>query len=382
MPDNLTDEPAAWCALWRTPGIGLTHFSRLLERFGAPDAALEADEGQLTAAGLNQSAARAVSTQPLDSAAPDLAWLDASPHHHLLTWASPDYPSLLRELPDPPPLLFVNGDPGLLDYPQLAMVGSRHPTPVGRDTARDFARHLAAAGLCMTSGLAQGIDTACHEGALDAGGLTLAVAGTGLDRIYPAANRALAHRIVEQGAIISEFPIGTGPRPENFPRRNRIISGLSLGTLVVEAARKSGSLITARYALEQGREVFAIPGSIHNPLARGCHRLIREGAKLVETADDILEELGGLLQGRLSSIQAPASGPHHDAPSAAAPLDREYIDLIEIMGFDPVGIDELVARSGLTPEAVSSMLLILELNGHIASVDGGRYLRLKPESMK
>ncbi len=216
-------------------------------------------------------------------------------NRHLITLHDARYPTLLREIDDAPPMLFIQGDPTILNLPQIAIVGSRNPSASGRQTATDFAHFLASAGLAITSGLADGIDGAAHQGALETKNSTLAVTGTGLDRVYPAKHRELAHRIAEQGALISELPPGTPPIPANFPRRNRIISGLSLGTLVVEAAQKSGSLITARLATEQGREVFAIPGSIHNPLARGCHALIRQGAKLVETAGDILEELAPLL---------------------------------------------------------------------------------------
>jgi DNA processing protein len=248
------------------------------------------------------------------------------------------------------------------------MVGSRNPTTGGERTARDFARHLAGCGLAITSGLAVGVDAAAHQGALEAGGITLAVTGTGLDRVYPARHRELAHRIAERGALVSEFPPGTPPLAGNFPRRNRIISGLSVGTLVVEAALKSGSLITARLAVEQGREVFAIPGSIHNPLARGCHALIRQGAKLVETADDIAEELAALLGGL--SLEPVVDAGHADEGCHSLE-DPEYQRLLQAMGHDPVSVDQLVARTGFTAETVSSMLLLLELQGHVSSSPGG-----------
>jgi DNA processing protein len=237
---------------------------------------------------------------------------------------------------------------------------------VGAETARDFARSLSRAGLVITSGLALGVDSASHQGALDGGGQTVAVFGTGLDRVYPARNRKLAHAIVEQGgALVSEYPPGMEPLPANFPRRNRIISGLSLGTLVVEAALRSGSLITARYAAEQGREVFAIPGSIHNPLARGCHRLIRQGAKLVETAQDIIEELAPQLRAALAE-----AGP--DRGEAEQPgMDEEYRRLLECLDDGTSSVDQLVQRSGLTADAVSSMLLLLELQGYVVSTAGG-----------
>jgi DNA processing protein len=253
-------------------------------------------------------------------------------------------------------------------------VGSRNPTAAGSRTATEFARHLSAAGLVISSGLALGIDAASHRGALDAGAPTVAVMGTGLDRVYPARHRDLARQIAERGALISEFPVGTAPRAENFPRRNRIISGLSLGTLVVEAAIRSGSLITARYAGDQGREVFAIPGSIHNPLARGCHHLIRQGAKLVETANDVMDELG-----MLADSCYPAGQVTVETEVAAEPskLDSEYQYLIDFIAYEDTSVDQLVGSSGLTPAEVSSMLLQLELSGYIASSPGGLYNRLK-----
>jgi DNA processing protein len=294
-------------------------------------------------------------------------WLE-DPANHLVAITDSAYPSLLREIPDPPPLLFVRGDAALLHAPQLAVVGSRNPSRGGGDNARAFSDTLARAGLVVTSGLALGIDACAHEAALAAGGRTIAVAATGLDRVYPAAHRELAHRIATQGALVSEFPLGTPPRREHFPRRNRLISGLSLGVLVVEAALKSGSLITARLAADQGREVFAIPGSIHSPLARGCHALIRQGAKLVETAPDILEELGALAH----FVAAP---PGRAAMAPGASLDAAQQELLELMGYDPVEVDTLIARSGLTPGGVSSMLLHMELCGLIEARPGGKVQR-------
>ena len=294
-------------------------------------------------------------------------WLD-DPANHLLAVTDPAYPPLLREIPDPPPLLFVRGDPSTLCAAQLAVVGSRNPSRGGGDNARAFSEHLTRAGLGITSGLALGIDACAHEAALGAGGVTIAVAATGLDRVYPAAHRELAHRIATQGALVSEFTLGTPPRRENFPRRNRLISGLSLGVLVVEAALKSGSLITARLAAEQGREVFAIPGSIHSPLSRGCHALIRQGAKLVETAQDVLEELGALAQ----FVAAPATA----APAApGAPPEPAQQVLLDLIGYDPIDIDTLIVRSGLTAGVLSSMLLHMELRGLIEARPGGRVQR-------
>jgi DNA processing protein len=305
-----------------------------------------------------------------ETLAPTLDWL-AQPGHLFLTLADSDYPELLKQIDAPPPVLYLIGNAELLHQPQLAVVGSRNPTPNGLVNAREFARTLASAGLCITSGLAIGIDGAAHEGALSSG-TTIAVLGTGPDRIYPATHHELAHRIADNGLLISEFAPGTPARAENFPRRNRIISGLSLGTLVIEAAAQSGSLITARLALEQGREVFAIPGSIHNPQARGCHTLIRQGAKLVESAQDIVEELAALL----GSLAPVAEGDSYTIPAHNPQADDpEYQNLMDALGYDPTSVDEIIARTGLTAEAVSSMLLLLELEGHVSSAPGGRYSR-------
>lgn len=379
-PHGDEEELARRLLLLDTAGIGPVTFRRLLERFGSARAAVAASAEALQAAGLPAQSAAALAAPTAaqrEAVGQALAWA-RQPGNHLLAFDDPAYPPLLLELPDPPPLLYLHGDPAALARPQLAMVGSRNPTPGGAQTARDFARHLAAAGLAITSGLALGIDAAAHEGALAASGVTIAVAGTGLDRVYPARHRELAHRIAERGALVSEFPLGSGPRPEHFPRRNRIISGLSLGTLVVEAAVKSGSLITARLAAEQGREVYAIPGSIHNPLARGCHALIRDGAKLVETAEHILEELEGWT--RLPPAAAGTDSATDRGKEGGDGLDPDHRRLLELLGHDPVPVDLLVERSGLTAEVVSSILLILELNGEVASVPGGAYSRLGKRS--
>ncbi len=295
----------------------------------------------------------------------------SSTGHLTIERQSDDYPELLAEIGNPPGRLFVRGNPDALHLPALAIVGSRNPTRQGRQTAYEFARHLGAAGFCIVSGLAQGIDAAAHEGALDGGAMTVAFLGHGIDRVYPASNAALAERIAAQGALCTEFPPGSEPRREFFPQRNRLISGLSLGVLVVEAARKSGSLITARLAAEQGREIFAIPGSIHNPLSKGCHLLIRQGAKLVENAGDIVSELGPLA-GRMAELPDKENEP--DSP--AREDDGDYENLLDVMEFDPATPDELAARSGLTIDQVSSMLLILELEGKIEAHAGGRYSRL------
>lgn len=274
---------------------------------------------------------------------------------------------MLKEISSPPPVLFVRGNPEILSLPQIAIVGSRNPSKLGLETATNFAKDLTHHGYIITSGLALGIDAASHQGALQGHGLTIAVAGTGLDRIYPARHKQLALDIIENGAIISEFPPGTKAKANHFPRRNRIISGLSMGLLVVEAAKQSGSLITARLALEQNREVFAIPGSIHNPLARGCNALIRQGAKLVETSTDILEELGQYNQAHKIT----------ETESKQTTLDLEQQTILNLVMYNPTSIDNLVENSGQPVEIISSILLTLELQGYIESAAGGCYTRLK-----
>jgi DNA processing protein len=362
-----------WLALQRAPGVGPATILALLERYKEPRVIFDSP-GERAASGLFSKEGLDYLANP-DWAAVEreIAWL-AEPNHHLITFSEPRYPKLLREIADPPAMLYVIGDPNLLSATQLGIVGSRNPTPGGSETAHAFAGYLIQSGLTITSGLALGVDAAAHRGALAAGGKTIAVAGTGLDRVYPARHRELAHEIAGQGALISEFPLGTPALALNFPRRNRIISGLSLGILVVEAAVQSGSLITARLAAEQGREVFAIPGSIHNPLARGCHALIRQGAKLVETAADILEELGPIAQ-ITADVEGSTNVAGGKTPEATG-LGVEAMTLLDCLGFDPTPVDSLIERSGLTPEAVSSMLLVLELQGHVVSAPGGHYARV------
>ena len=306
----------------------------------------------------------------------DLEWLRAS-GARLVLWGEAEYPQPLAAIRGAPAALYVVGSVAALAAPQLAMVGARSASPLGRAVARELAGSLAQAGLTITSGLAVGIDAASHEGALAAGGRTVAVLGTGLDRTYPAENAGLAQRIRSAGALVSEFPPRTRPRPQNFPRRNRVISGLSLGTLVIEAARGSGSLITAQRAAEQGREVFAVPGPIRSPLSWGCHRLIRDGAHLVEAPEDVLAGLGFSYHiQRLVRKRAPASGACGSPRGNGAPLDKEYEMLLDALDFEPATIDTLVARSGLSGESIASMLLILELEGRIAPYPGGLYGRL------
>lgn len=300
------------------------------------------------------------------------AWC-AAKGHHIVERGSTHYPDLLEEIGSPPKRLYVRGNPEVLGLPTLAIVGSRNPTRGGVRNAYEFAKHLAATGFCIASGLAEGIDSAAHEGALAANAPTVAWLGHGIDTIYPAANRGLAERIAVSGALVSEFPLGTAPKRGHFPARNRLISGSSLGTLVVEAARRSGSLITASLAAEQGREVFAIPGSIHNALSRGCHQLIRQGAKLVESADDIVSELGPLAGHLMQNAESGTTD--ESAPATRPTRDPEYALLLAALGHDPRSTDELAAESGLTIEQVSSMLLILELEGEIEALHGGQYAR-------
>lgn len=361
------DDPKPWLVLARVPGL---HAGRL-DADGEPLALVHESRPALVARGCSEAQIDALRDPDAAAIAADERWL-AGTDRRLVTWGAPDYPPLLASIPDPPLVLFVEGDATVLSLPQLAIVGSRNPTALGRDTAEQFARHLATAGLAITSGLALGIDAAAHRGALAAGGRTVAVMGRGLDVIYPREHEGLAREIGVRGALVSDLPAGTPPLKQHFPRRNRVISGLSLGTLVVEAALQSGSLITARLAAEQGREVFAIPGSIHNPMARGCHRLIRQGAKLVETADDIFVELGALLDG----LREQARGEAPEAAAVSRPvLDKDYEILLDALGFAPAAIDTLVERTGLAADVVASMLLILELDGRVAQQASGLYSR-------
>jgi len=354
-----------WLALVRAPHVGPITFQQLLTQFPQPRALFDASSAQLSALRLRPETVKYLAAPDWDAVEADLRWLE-QPQNSVLLLDDPAYPTLLREISDPPPVLFMVGDVEILSRKQLAMVGSRHPTPSGRQTANEFARHLAANGLVVTSGLALGIDAACHQGALAGGGLTVAVTGTGLDRVYPAEHKELAHQIAENGLLVSEFSLGSPPLAGHFPRRNRIISGLSIGTLVVEAAQRSGSLITARQALEQGREVFAVPGSIHNPQARGCNALIRQGAKLVETAQHIFEELGGFASAFVPQVVATDTKPN-------SALDGKQKKVLQSVGFEPTAVDTVVERSGLTTDAVCSILMVLELHGLIASTSSGHY---------
>lgn len=354
---------AAWLRLTLAPGIGGETQRTLLSAFGLPENIFSAGTAALARVIPRMAAERLLghdATVEIESA---LAWAQ-EPGNHILTLADAAYPRRLLETPDPPVLFYVKGRVELLNASALAVVGSRNATPQGESNAEAFAAALAEAGLTIVSGLALGIDSAAHRGGLRGRAGTIAVIGTGIDRVYPARNQELARKIAEQGAIISEFPLGTPALKENFPRRNRIISGLALGCLVVEAAERSGSLITARLAGEQGRDVFAIPGSIHSPLSKGCHRLIKQGAKLVDDARDILDELGF------------AAGAASKEAGRAPEPDAAMQALLDSLGFDPCGIDTLSDRSGLTAERLYAMLLQLELEGRVANLPGGRFQRI------
>ncbi|WP_414648905.1 DNA-processing protein DprA [Dokdonella sp.] len=373
----------AWLILLRTPGLGPATLRKQVARHGSAEDVLKHFRSGRDVTELDDQARRWLDAPDAQLIESDLAWLAAS-NHHLLGWDDNDYPSLLREIPGAPAALFIDGDASLLWMPQIAIVGSRSASEAGMAITRRFSRALAGAGFAITSGMADGIDAAAHRAALDARGQTLAVLGTGPDLVYPRKHRALAADIAASGALVSEFPPGTPGKAEHFPRRNRIISGLALGTLVVEASMKSGSLITARYATEQGREVFAIPGSINSPLARGCHQLIRDGARLTETVDEIIGELSGLaaaLGDRLRlRLQVPDdAGSPLGSPASKGRLkpqrDADYQRLLEALGHEEVDLDTLADRTRLDAGALSSMLLLLELEGEVSSARGGKYQR-------
>lgn len=414
------DELTGWLRLVMTPQIGPTAARRVLAAFGSPQAVFGAATRALQAV-VGEAAGKALVTEPeglADHVQTTLDWLAASAAHAVITLGDADYPARLLEMTDPPLLLFAQGRLDALRRPLLAMVGSRHPTPQGADNARAFAAHFSRAGWAVVSGLAAGVDGAAHEGALDGPSPTIAIVGTGLDRVYPARHRALAHRIVEHGLILSEYLLGTPPLAPNFPKRNRLIAALGQGTLVVEAAVQSGSLITARLAAEMGREVLAIPGSIHNPQSRGCHALIKQGAKLVEKAEDVLEELRGSLRAPLFDA-APAAGPpsapsdaargvaagaagrppghamprhaagdtpggdragpdagEHTAPGAGQVASGPHAALLQALGWDPVHLDALAARTGIGPAQLQAQLLELELLGEVARLPGQLFQRV------
>jgi len=348
---------AAWLTLCLTPGLGAATIRRLLSEFGLPENILVADKRALTRITGSESADALVSGASSKAVERTLEWA-SRPLNSVITLADSSYPRLLLEISDPPPLLFASGNLELLNRKVLAIVGSRNGTAQGLRNAEAFAKAFSDGGLTIVSGLALGIDAAAHRGGLAGAGSTIAVLGTGIDVVYPQANASLFARIAERGLLLSEYPVGTPAIGHNFPRRNRLISGLACGCLVIEAAMGSGSLITARLSAEQGREVFAIPGSIHSPLSKGCHALIKQGAKLVDSAEDVLAELGNWRYASTLPAQADARG------------------LLQHMGFDPVDIDALCARAGLPADAVTAELLRLELDGLVATLPGGRYQRL------
>jgi len=366
------DELTCWLALARAPASNRVKIE-LLRRFSGVEALFARPADVAAEPGVPESLAAYFRRPDHRRLATDRAWLKSS-NCRLLHAGHAAYPPMLAAIEDAPVVLFVRGGVDFLSAPQVAVVGSRNPSPAGVEHAAAFSQALALLGFVITSGLAMGIDAASHTAALAAGGATVAVAGSGLDKVYPAVNAELAKRIEQQGAMVSEFPPGVPPRGENFPRRNRLISGLSLGVIVVEAALRSGSLITARLAAEQGREVFAIPGSIDNPMSHGCHRLINQGAKLVESVADVVGELGVMLATNAESME-----PTHKCRVAAGDGEKtstadEKI-LLSALGHDPASIDTLVERTGLTAEKVSSILLALEIHGYVSSAPGGLYNR-------
>jgi len=346
---------------------------------GGVSAVAAANTRDLIHHGLSAATAAAISAPDESCIETGLQWLD-EPGHHLLCWDDDAYPVLLRRINGPPAALYIDGDPGCLWQPQIAVIGSRNPTAGGLDHARDFAATLARQGMTITSGLASGIDAAAHTAAMDTGGLSIAVNGTGLLSVYPKSSQAVAERIRSQGAMVSELPLDAVPKRQHFPSRNRIISGLSLAVLVIEAGLNSGTLITARKAAEQGREVFALPGSLHNPMAKGCHRLIREGARLIETTADIMQELGPIAAELQMEIHQRLAQPVSDDPKPTTTLaslldDVDYNSLWAVIGYDPKPVDIIISQSKLSARDVSSMLLIMELKGLVKKQSNGRFMR-------
>ncbi len=368
--EQLTDANLPyWLALLRVPALGPKTLRKLLQTVTSPASIFELPAQMLQDFGLKPDTIDCIRNPKWALVESDLRWLERE-ENHLVTLASQYYPDLLKQIHDPPVALYVRGYPEVLGSIQLGIVGSRNPTPDGRRLARNFSRHLASFGLTITSGLALGIDSYSHMGALDADAQTIAVLGNGLNTVYPASNRKLAESVIEHGALVSELPLDYRPLPANFPRRNRIISGMSTGVLVVEAALKSGSLITARCALEQGRDVFAIPGSIHNPLTRGCHALIRDGAKLVEKIQDITEEIG-----TLAAAVGACDRQSAQKQQLTKGLDADAKLLLDNIGYQPTSADYLVDVTGLTVTIISRSLLDLELQGLIESLPGGCCIR-------
>jgi DNA processing protein len=368
--------------LHRLPHVGAVTYNRLVSLFGSPEAVLSQPSHQLeplleleTLAVIQDFQSNGETSAIGQKALVDLEWIGTQPGVHLLSVADTSYPELLQTIPNLPPLLFVRGDIHLLSLPQIAIVGSRNPSSGGGENAYRFAEFLAGNGFAITSGLALGVDAAAHQGALAAQGKTIAVMGTGLDMIYPSRHRALAQQILDTGgALVSELPLGSSSKAANFPQRNRIISGLSCGVLVVEAAIQSGSLITAKAAMQQNREVFAIPGSIHNPLARGCHQLIRQGATLVETGQDIVDQLQGMLgfqREKLLKLQQKAAKKSELDEKELDSLSPAEQQLIHAMGYDPVNIDDLVERTGIAVGSVAAKMIGLEIKGYVQQIGAG-----------
>lgn len=354
-----------WLLLLKAPHLGVRTFYKALKVFETPEQVFLASRTKRKECGLfRQVTLDYIEQQDVSTVQADLDWAKAK-DCHILTLVDEGYPQQLKTIADPPPVLYVRGDIACLSKPQIAIVGSRNPTPAGKQNAQQFAKALSKLGLVITSGMASGIDASAHIGALEADQLTIAVCGTGLDRIYPAKHKSLAHQISTRGALVSEFSIGTSPIANNFPRRNRIISGLSLGTLVVEASIKSGTMITAKLAADQGKEVFAIPSSIHNPLSQGCHQLIKQGAKLVENIQDIVEELS-------LDLEAPLSD--NNAPIYTKDVDNTPSVLLKCLSYEAISIDEMVEKSGLSPQVITQELLLLELANRVAKVGGSGYL--------
>lgn len=367
-------EKALWISLSTVHGLGAQTFCLLLKTFGSP-ANVYAATTKLLKEVVSEKIATAIAQGINEQAIADASqWLSNS-NNHLVTLADPYYPKALLEITDPPPFLYAKGNLALLNQTSIAIVGSRNASVQGEKNAEAFAHDLCGYGLCIVSGLALGIDAAAHRGALKANGATIAVVGTGLDIVYPAKHRDLAHQIAERGLIISEFSLGTPSKPQNFPKRNRIISGLSMGCLVVEANLQSGSQITARMAAEQGREVFAIPGSIHSPMSKGCHQLIKQGAKLVDCLQDIVEDLG-LSQSASNTTTLNNIASTNDASNIAGQPSSASNSLLSIMGFEPISLENLVSLSYLTVSEVSSMLMLMELEGRVASLAGGQYQKI------
>lgn len=358
-----------WLRLWHIPGIGPRTFNFLVSKFDTPTKVFQSNYITLLESGASSRIANAIISDQSEQYLTDLAWAKADPRHHIVTKSQPEYPSQLREISDPPPLLYLIGDPCLLNYqPNIALVGGRKATSLGKSIAHEFSRQLANLGIIIVSGLARGIDSQAHRGALAShSGKTIAVLANGLDMIYPAEHQTLSHDIIDRGLLVSEFSPGVKPLPQHFPRRNRIISGLSIGSVVIEAAAKSGSLITARYALEQNREVFAVPGPINNPLNAGCHTLIQDGAKLVTNIEDILVELQCVIE---------TNETHNCSIKKHRPLSSESKALLEHLDYSPISAEALISKCGLTPEQVSSMLIELEIGDAVACDAFGQYSRI------